>query len=95
MDSLQKHFFLEMYFLKSHVSYCYSLTFSYMSLNLPPFVTTPSTLYNSHCVMALSFDVDKNYPVKWVALLFLFYVKVEKGIHTAGPLDGMIDPQQS
>lgn len=36
-----------------------TLNFSYVSLNLPPFVPSAFLLYNCHCIMALSFDSAK------------------------------------
>lgn len=72
-NSLQKHSSCRNAFLKSHivfqdkveevvVSYYYSLTFSYMNLNLHPIVTTLCMLYNCHCILILSFDAANELP---------------------------------
>lgn len=76
MNSLQKHLFLEL-FLKSHFLL---LHFGYVSLS--PFFTS-FMLYNCLCIIIVFWFCQKNYLVKWVALHFLFYDQVEKGIHTA------------
>lgn len=66
-----------------------------MSLNLPPFVTTPFMLQNCYCIMALSLDSARKTTLLRVALHFLFYARVDKRIYTAASLGGLIKSQQS